>query len=130
MNKPTQELVRPSDAHCLVPHFADRQYGEEEDARRYEVFVQNVQKIEAHNKEFLAKKTSFSMDISLFTDQVCTKPGVDHNIASYASPALMNFASLISAFLVHSIFLFVQILFICKVTYDVNSELLFFNLSL
>ena len=54
-----------------MPVVADRQYSGDEDVRRYAVFVEQLQKMEAHNREFLAKRTSFSMGIGPFTDQVC-----------------------------------------------------------
>nr|KAG5686905.1 hypothetical protein BaRGS_016920 [Batillaria attramentaria] len=53
--------------------FTDRQYGssDEEDYRK-QLFMDNIKKFEAHNKDYINGKTTYVMDINQFTDMWCS----------------------------------------------------------
>lgn len=46
----------------------NRNYGAEEDAKRFEIFEGNLLKIEAHNKDFEAGKFTWRLSINQFAD--------------------------------------------------------------
>ncbi|XP_056631174.1 procathepsin L-like [Diorhabda carinulata] len=46
----------------------NRNFGAEEDAKRFEIFKKNLEKIEAHNKLYDEGKSTYQMGINDFTD--------------------------------------------------------------
>ncbi|XP_057658995.1 protein CTLA-2-beta-like [Diorhabda carinulata] len=46
----------------------NKSYSDEEDGRRFQIFKDNVEKIEAHNKKYESGEVTFKMGINKFAD--------------------------------------------------------------